>query len=313
MPLPQPLPEFSAYRASRNVGGYSHWVGPPQLLDWWLRDQDTSGDYTIPPPPGVLNAYDVFLTREGRGIRRLIDIPDPAYREGLAELTALVDRIIISQHEASLLALIASLQVDLDWIRFRNEDEDNSQGRRIEHRLERAIERVVAARQGGEDASTLLYQHTLKPIVVAVQAVSDELLAYLVRNPKALHELRPRQFEELIAHVLESFGWDIELTPESRDGGYDILAVSKNVDGSNLRASYIVECKKYRADRKVGIAVARQLLYVKAERAASHAIIATTSDFTSGVYEFAANRLDLDPKNADAVIEWCKSAVSGNR
>jgi restriction system protein len=108
---------------------------------------------------------------------------------------------------------------------------------------------------------------------------------------------------------LEQFGWDVELTPETRDGGYDILAVSKSVDGSGLRASYIIECKKYRPDRRVGIAVARQLLHVKSERGASHAIIATTSDFTSGVYDFAAQRLDFDPKNAGAVIEWCKMYI----
>lgn len=99
------------------------------------------------------------------------------------------------------------------------------------------------------------------------------------------------------------------MTPETRDGGYDILAVSKDVDGSKLRTSYIVECKKYRSDRRVGISVVRELLQVKAEKSASHAVIATTSDFTSGVYEFAAKRLDLDAKNANAVIQWCERAL----
>jgi HJR/Mrr/RecB family endonuclease len=312
MSISKPLPEFAAYRASRNVGDYSHWVGPTDVLDAWLLEQDERHDYTIPAPPGVRNAYDVFLTQEGRGLRRLIDVPDPAYKEGNEELNALVDRVLLSRDAPSLVALIASIQVDLDWIRLRNQFDANSQGWRIEHRLRRAIERVIAVREGGVDASTLLYHPTLTDIAVAVQAVSDDLVAHLVRHPQALHELRPRQFEELIAHVLEKFGWDIELTPETRDGGYDILAVSKNVHGSGLRMSYIVECKKYRADRKVGIAVARQLLQVKGERGASHAVIATTSDFTSGVYAFAANRLDLDTKNADAVIEWCRNALTGS-
>ena len=308
MPL-APLPEFCNYQASSNVGDYSIWTGPREVINKWMEEEARSGNYFTPPPHGVVKAFDYFLTQEGRGARRLIDIPDPAYQDGLDELNTLIDRVILSNHGDSRLALLASLEVDLDWSRYRNEERWTTQGRRIEHRLSRAVERVAAAILGGENASILLYQPSLKPIVVAVQAVSDELLEYLVRNPRALYELRPRQFEELIAHILEKFGWEIELTPETRDGGYDILAVSKNVDGSNLRTSFVIECKKYHPERKVGIAVARQLLHVKAERGASHAIIATTSDFTSGVYDFAARRLDFDAKNAAAVIEWCNRAT----
>lgn len=306
---PSVLSEFANYRAKHRPSDYIRFIASNQIGEAWLKEEAARGpNQPSFIPEGAVNAYEWFIAQEGRAKRRLIDVPDPAYtNEGYAELNSLVDRILSSRHEGSIKALIASLGVDLDWITFLIEGgDDYSQTARIEHRLLATIERAVAGLENYEHAESLLYRPSLLPISVAAQAVSDALVEYIARNPSALHELRPRQFEELIAHILEGFGWEVELTPETRDGGYDILAVSKDLGKSGIRTSYLVECKKYRQDRKVGITVARQLLQVKSELRASHAIIATTSDFSVDLYRFASQRLDLDPRNAQAIIDWCK-------
>lgn len=46
----------------------------------------------------------------------------------------------------------------------------------------------------------------------------------LIENGHSLYNLEPRQFEELIADLLDRDGWKVILTPQSRDGGVDVIA-----------------------------------------------------------------------------------------
>jgi hypothetical protein len=81
------------------------------------------------------------------------------------------------------------------------------------------------------------------------------------KNPEQLRELNPPLFEAVIAELLAGFGWEVSVTPATRDGGYDILGVT--TDDSGLRTSWIIECKRYAADNKVGVQIARQVTGVK--------------------------------------------------
>ncbi len=71
----------------------------------------------------------------------------------------------------------------------------------------------------------------------ALAAVSDEVLRCLKERPEDLFRLSPRRFEELVAHILASFGWEVHLTSQTRDGGYDIFCISR--DMSEIRTSWI--------------------------------------------------------------------------
>lgn len=263
-------------------------------------------DFKQEHPQYIENAYDHFLKQEGRHKRRLIDIPDPAYKDGYFEHQQLIYEIIKSNHLASLQAALSSLEVDLDWIVQRVANTPTTQGFRQEDRLSASIEKIAPAITGADASEQIHYNHTVAPISEAVRKVYEELIRYIARHPKALYQIKPRQFEELIAEILSSFEWDIELTQESSDGGCDIIAVSKDIGNTGIRTSYVIECKKYSPERKVGISVVRQLLHVKTELKASHAILATTSDFTKGVYDYSINRMDFDLKNFEAILEWCK-------
>ena len=133
---------------------------------------------------------------------------------------------------------------------------------------------------------------------------SEELIKYIKNKQDLIFKISSRQFEELIADILKNFGWDVELTAATKDGGYDIFAISKDLSG--MKSSWIIECKKYRRDRKVGIEAARSLYSVKNEMKVSNAIIATTSTFTKGVHDFSASRYDFSLRDYDGIMEWLK-------
>jgi restriction system protein len=94
-----------------------------------------------------------------------------------------------------------------------------------------------------------------------------------------MFELRPRQLEELMAELYARQGFEVELTPETRDGGVDLYLVQHTAFGRLLT---VVDCKRKRADRPVKVEVVRQMLGTIEETGASAGVLATTSRFTSG-------------------------------
>jgi hypothetical protein len=158
-----------------------------------------------------------------------------------------------------------------------------------------------------KNASELLYGFSStveKPVVIRIQEFSKELFTYLAKHPNQLYEFSPRDFERLIAHRLESLGFDVELTAASRDGGYDIVAFG--ADSIGIKTKYIIECKRYSRDCPVGVSLVRALYGIKDVNKAHHAILATTSYFTRGAVAFAQTPsvLGLHLKDLDDISRW---------
>ncbi len=122
-----------------------------------------------------------------------------------------------------------------------------------------------------------------KQVVSDIVQVSDAFLRKLKSDPKLLYDLSPRKFEEVVAELLNKLHYKVTLTPASKDGGKDIYAAKKDHLGSFL---FIVECKKYAADRPIGVGLVRQLNGVVQAEQATAGILATTSFFTRGAEEF---------------------------
>jgi hypothetical protein len=129
-----------------------------------------------------------------------------------------------------------------------------------------------------------------------------EALGACRKDPKQLRELDPPLFEAVIAELLAGFGWEVSVTPATRDGGYDILGVA--TDASGLKTSWVVECKRYAADNKVGVQIARQIAGVKGHIGVPNAVIVTTSSFTADVHEFSSARHDLSLVDFGAITKW---------
>lgn len=135
-------------------------------------------------------------------------------------------------------------------------------------------------------------------------ADASAVLRAVKRDPRLLHDLKPRQFEEVIAGLLESQGLRVELTARTGDGGKDIIAVQDSLLGRQI---YFVEAKKYAPDRPVGIEVVRTLYGVTEMERATKGILATTSYFTKSAMDFAqgiGSRLQLVDYNN--LVEWLK-------
>ncbi len=140
-------------------------------------------------------------------------------------------------------------------------------------------------------------------LVKAIKAISAKLTKHLAKHPRELSKIKPRQFEELIAEILASHGWDVNLTQATLDGGYDIFAISRD-DKADVQTSWIIECKKRPREKKVGVDIVRGLYGIAKVPAGASALLATTSDFSNGAGDYKASRYDLELKDFEGVLEW---------
>lgn len=140
---------------------------------------------------------------------------------------------------------------------------------------------------------------------VEIREVDEELIKYLAKNPKFLREINPRKFEELIAEIFRQKGYEVQLTPKTRDGGKDIIAVYKSIFGHQL---FIIECKRYQEKTKVGVEMVRALYGVKVAEAYNQAILVTTSTFSKPAIDFVKPlKFQLALKDFNDVKEWCQN------
>jgi DNA-directed RNA polymerase specialized sigma24 family protein len=160
--------------------------------------------------------------------------------------------------------------------------------------------------------STLLYdlQHTvpapreqiiecLSPkVIVANAALAEQLKAH----PESVRALTPRQFERLIAEIVEDWGWNVQLTPATRDGGFDLLAT---VDTELGRLMWLIETKHYGAHHKVGFDLVQRLYGAYASFGATHGMLVTTSSFTAPARELQAKHCyHLTLREYRDVLNW---------
>ena len=122
-----------------------------------------------------------------------------------------------------------------------------------------------------------------KQIVTEVTEVNEHLLDVIRSDPSVFYALGSRRFEEVVAELMIRQGYQVTLTPASKDGGFDMYAARKDTLGEFL---FLVECKKYAPEHKVGVQIVRALHGVVQNQKATAGVIATTSFFTRGAKEF---------------------------
>lgn len=130
-------------------------------------------------------------------------------------------------------------------------------------------------------------------------------------NPELMRGLDPRDFEKLVAELLNSLKFEnIILTPRSGDGGRDVIA-TKFVSGIPLLFSF--ECKRY-AD-KIGLDLMRGLLGSVAHgpTKANKGVLVTTSSFTKGAKDFIVSEPLVDGKDFKDLVVWLNEYKQGNQ
>jgi restriction system protein len=110
-----------------------------------------------------------------------------------------------------------------------------------------------------------------------------------------------RRFEHLVAELFNGFGYEVELTKQTRDGGKDIIAVKR----AELDLRFLIECKRPDPGDPIGVSTVRELYGVKVDDGATKAILATTTHFTPDAVVFSErNKWELELKDYDAIKEW---------
>jgi len=144
--------------------------------------------------------------------------------------------------------------------------------------------------------------------------LTQELAHHLARHPSELYTIPPSFFEKLVAEVLSSFGFEVQLNVRLlgtfKGDEADILAFSR-VSGMSKRVGYVVECKRYAEHRKVDLRIATHLFGLK-QRHAEHwgldrALLATTSTVTEEVVREYGSRWDFEVADHERVVGWLKA------
>lgn len=107
---------------------------------------------------------------------------------------------------------------------------------------------------------------------VEERRIQERKVVDLNKKVSALYELTPRDFEEYIAELFKTLGYDnVNLTPLSNDKGIDIL-----MEKGSKR--YAVQCKKFKG--MVGSPAIQTFIGAMEHAQASHGFFVTTSTFS---------------------------------
>ncbi len=135
----------------------------------------------------------------------------------------------------------------------------------------------------------------------------SKLISDIARNPEMLREISPREFEGVVAELLAANGYHVQLTPPTRDGGYDVMAVRK--DALGMETTTLVECKRYAQGRKVPVSVVRGLYGVKSLLGVSSAVLVTNSQFSEDARKFVEARHDMQLIEYTDLLNWFRAYV----
>lgn len=116
--------------------------------------------------------------------------------------------------------------------------------------------------------------------------------AYLEPLPPRdeLLSVSPRDFEILVAHLFERMHFEVSVTQQTADGGFDVRL---HRDATGTVESSVVECKRYR--RNVPVKEIRALLGVVERDGLTRGLLVTTAGFTRAARSEASlsNRIEL--------------------
>jgi len=181
-----------------------------------------------------------------------------------------------------------------EWLDSNGENRIRFEERINVANLEKAIDLFNRIQEGSEGINfedTILKEYLKegKPseletprIITDIKAISSSLLEIVKKDLKHIHSLSDRDFEILMAEFFDKKGYDVTLTPSTRDGGKDLILLDKKEFGNHI---FFVECKRYALENPVGVGVIRSL-YGAVVGKATAGIVATTSVFSRPAIEF---------------------------
>jgi hypothetical protein len=141
-------------------------------------------------------------------------------------------------------------------------------------------------------------------VLSVVEPAWGEVCTEISRSPSLLHNISSTVFEKLAAEIFKSFGYEVEMTATTRDGGFDIIAMRRAVP-TDIRV--LIQAKRYAPDRAVGVEIIRSLYGIRASNSVSQVVLATTSRVSiPAKREFElVIPWQLDFLERDRILDWC--------
>ncbi len=141
-----------------------------------------------------------------------------------------------------------------------------------------------------------------------VEAMSHVLAVKVAQDPAALDHIEWRMLEHLLFRVFSGLGFNVTLTPESKDGGKDLI-LACTVDTRDR--SYIVEVKHWRSGQRVGANAVRSFLHVIGRERRDGGIYLSTYGYARNAFE-SLSQIDRERLRFGAkekVVAFCRSYV----
>ena len=139
--------------------------------------------------------------------------------------------------------------------------------------------------------------------------LDHELYTYFGDHPDQLSDLRWRDFEKILAALLGSQGYEVELGPGRNDGGVDIRLLQRDPIGDILT---LVQAKRYSPHRKIKLEAVQALYGVSTAEGADRSMFATTSTYSPSARTFAArDNVPMVLHTSSDVQRWCVEASNG--
>jgi hypothetical protein len=105
-----------------------------------------------------------------------------------------------------------------------------------------------------------------------------------VARLQAMEDEGPSGFDHFIADLFELAGWKTEVTQQSHDEGIDVIGRKTDL----IDQTAYIQTKRYNHDNTVGRPDIQQYGFLREEnRECDHAVVATTSSFSTPAYELA--------------------------
>ncbi len=135
--------------------------------------------------------------------------------------------------------------------------------------------------------------------------LEQKFIDYLAANSDKLSNIHWRNFEKFCAEFFKRQGYVIELGPGTNDGGVDIRAFDKQ---NVLRPLIIIQCKRYKEDKKVDIETVKSFYTDVIFEGAKSGMIVTTSYIAKGGKKVCAARgYPLNFAESEDVKKWATS------
>ena len=139
--------------------------------------------------------------------------------------------------------------------------------------------------------------------------LNEELYDHFGNTPDRLQALHWRDFEKLVAALMESQGYEVELGPGRNDGGVDIRLLQRDPVGDILT---LVQVKRYRSDRRIQLEAVQALHGAMTVEHGRQSMFVTTSEYAPSARRFAnRGNVPMTLHTSDDVQQWCKDAHNG--